>query len=285
MAGSSSPDISIILPVYNSGKYLEESIESILNQTFDNFELIIVYDKSNDNSKEIIEKYMKIDKRIIFIENETKSGIVNALNKGLEIARGQYIARMDSDDISLSDRLETEYLFLENNKDYFLVGSNGIRIDQEGTYLEDIKLDKNPSDALINKRCPIIHSSIMFRNIGMRYEDNLSYAEDYDLYRRALEIGLKLRNIQEALVKYRMRPSSITMTKDLNKNPRDLFLKAMIGFSLKNGKIEEAKEYFKEYKDKIKFIDRIKYRIVLTFPIIYPIRFKIKLFLKDVFQK
>ncbi len=280
MAGSSSPDISIILPVYNSGKYLEESIESILNQTFDNFELIIVYDKSNDNSKEIIEKYMKIDKRIIFIENETKSGIVNALNKGLEIARGQYIARMDSDDISLSDRLETEYLFLENNKDYFLVGSNGIRIDQEGTYLEDIKLDKNPSDALINKRCPIIHSSIMFRNIGMRYEDNLSYAEDYDLYRRALEIGLKLRNIQEALVKYRMRPSSITMTKDLNKNPRDLFLKAMIGFSLKNGKIEEAKEYFKEYKDKIKFIDRIKYRIVLTFPIIYTIRSKIKIFFR-----
>ena len=280
MAGSSSPDISIILPVYNSGKYLEESIESILNQTFDNFELIIVYDKSNDNSKEIIEKYMKIDKRIIFIENETKSGIVNALNKGLEIARGQYIARMDSDDISLSDRLETEYLFLENNKDYFLVGSNGIRIDQEGTYLEDIKLDKNPSDALINKRCPIIHSSIMFRNIGMRYEDNLSYAEDYDLYRRALEIGLKLRNIQEALVKYRMRPSSITMTKDLNKNPRDLFLKAMIGFSLKNGKIEEAKEYFKEYKDKIKFIDRNKYRIVLTFPIIYTIRSKIKIFFR-----
>ena len=78
MAGSSSPDISIILPVYNSGKYLEECIESILNQTFGNFELIIVYDKSNDNSKEIIKKYMKIDMRIVLIENEIKSGISNA---------------------------------------------------------------------------------------------------------------------------------------------------------------------------------------------------------------
>ena len=236
MVNNSPPDISVIMPVYNSSKYLEESIESILNQTFDNFELIIVYDKSKDNSKEIIEKYMKTDNRIILIENEIKSGISNALNKGLEISKGKYIARIDSDDISLPNRLEREYLFLENNKDYFLVGSNGIRIDEQGKYLEDIIYEEDPSINM-SKENHIIHSSIMFRNTGIRYGANLLYAEDYDFYLRALNMGLKLGNMPEVLVKYRMNSSSITMTKDNAKNSRDLYLRSMLGFSIKNGNI------------------------------------------------
>lgn len=270
------PDISVILTVYNSGPFLEECIESLLNQTYANFELIIVYDKSKDNSKEIIEKYMKIDKRIVFIENEKNFGLPAAINKGLEIARGKYIAKMDSDDISLPNRLEKEYLFLENNKDYFLVCSNGIRINENGNYLENIITDETLGDESFKKGNPVIHTSIMFRNIGIRYEDNLAFAEDYDLYKRALKLGLKLKNINEALVKLRMQPSSITMTKDPNKNANDRYLKAMIGFSIKNGNITDAKKYFEEYKDKINFKTRIIYKIFFRFPIIYRLRLRIK---------
>ena len=314
-------EISVIMAVYNTAQFLEESIESILNQTYPNFEFIIVYDVSTDNSKEIIEKYMKTDNRIIFIENEKKLGVAAARNRGLEIAKGQYIAIMDSDDISMPDRLKKEYLFLENNKDVYLVGSNGIRIDEEGEYLADDLHGENPMNGLHKGKVCIIHTSIMFRNKKIMYREKFHYAEDYDLYLRLLSCGLKLVNIDEILVKYRMRDSGLTLNnetriklfsqkalefynqrlengKDNYKlfdekeifgipidNSRKTYLKAIIGFSLKNRDTEKAKKYFEEYSKKISFVNRIKYKIVLTFPIIYPIRFKIKLFHKRVFQK
>jgi len=306
------PEISIILTVYNSAKYLEECIDSLLNQTFCNFELIIVYDKSKDNSKEIIEKYLIVDKRIIFIEKEKKSGHPAAINEGLEIARGRYIAKMDSDDISLPNRLEKEYLFLENNKDYFLVGSNGIQIDENGNYLDIVKFNQELNINDFKNLTPLLHTSIMFRNINIRYREKFLLSEDTDLYLRALTMGLKLGNIDETLVKVRVTTTGICMTnwprgqlfwdtalkfyyqrvktgkddyesfdeKEIMSIPTGdsmkNYLRSMVGLSLKNGNMEEAKKYFEEYKDKINFKTRIIYKIFFAFPGIYRLRLRIK---------
>jgi glycosyltransferase involved in cell wall biosynthesis len=114
-----NPQISVIMAVYNGEKYLAEAIESILNQTFKEFEFIIIDDGSKDNSLNIIKRYAKKDSRIIIIKNEKNMKLAWSLNKGLKIARGKYIARMDSDDISLTDRLEKQYYFLEKKEIYF----------------------------------------------------------------------------------------------------------------------------------------------------------------------
>lgn len=316
MVDNSRPDISVIMAVYNSEQFLEESIESILNQTFDNFELIIIYDKSTDNSKNIIDKYMKLDDRIILVNNENKIGVAAARNRGLEIARGDYIAIMDSDDISLPNRFEKQLSFLENNKNYFLIGSNAIRIDEKGNYLEEFKFEEDLSN--IQNHNPIIHTSIMFRNNKIMYREKFHYAEDYDLYLRILSIRLEIRNINEILVKSRMRSSSISLNniskgklftqkaqefyiqriktgkdeydsfneKEIlnlmnlkNEDSSKIYLKSVIGFSLRNGNIDEAKQYFKEYSKMINAKERIIYGILLSFPLIYSIRYKAKLFI------
>ena len=105
--------VSVILPVYNAQKYLEEAIESIINQTYTNFEFIIIDDGSGDNSLNIINKYQKQDSRILVITRENK-GLVYTLNEGINQAKGKYIARMDADDISLSNRFEKQIELLEN---------------------------------------------------------------------------------------------------------------------------------------------------------------------------
>ena len=102
------PKITVLMPVYNAGKYLREAIDSILNQSFSDFEFLIINDGSTDNSKNIIESYN--DQRIKFIENDKNSGVIFSLNRGLDLAKGGYIARMDADDISLRDRLKIQGL-------------------------------------------------------------------------------------------------------------------------------------------------------------------------------
>ena len=109
------PKISVVMPAYNAEKYIGESIDSILNQTYGDFEFIIINDGSRDSTKEIILSYS--DNRIVYLENEINSGIVVTLNKGLKYATGEYIARMDADDIAVAERLEKQIEFMEKNKD------------------------------------------------------------------------------------------------------------------------------------------------------------------------
>ena len=111
------------MSVYNASKFLNEAIESILNQTYKNFEFIIIDDGSTDNSTQIIEKYKKIDERIVFIENEKNVGLTKNLNKAIKLSTSDYIARMDADDISDVKRLEKQIKFLQENKDISIVGS------------------------------------------------------------------------------------------------------------------------------------------------------------------
>ena len=116
------PEISVIMSVYNDEKYIAKAIDSILTQSFSNFELIICDDYSTDRSSNIIEKYVKQDNRIVFFKNEKNLGLATSLNRCIERAKGKYIARMDSDDISLPNRFEVEYNYLEDNSDIVVVG-------------------------------------------------------------------------------------------------------------------------------------------------------------------
>ena len=116
----SIPQISVLMSVFNGEKWLAESIESIINQSYKNFEFIIINDGSKDKSSEIIEQYAIKDKRIIKINNESNEGLTKCLNKGLLLARGEWIARIDCDDISLKDRLKEQYEFAIKEKCHLL---------------------------------------------------------------------------------------------------------------------------------------------------------------------
>ncbi len=217
----SSPLISVIMSAYNSEKYIAEAIESILNQTFRNFEFIIFDDGSTDRTKQIIQKYAKLDKRIIAIHNNKNigyKGFIKNLNKGIKIARGKYLARMDADDISLPKRLETQYQFLETNPTIFLVASSFFYINIKGivigrkiiqTKSEDIK-DKIVKSGLI------VHPTVLFRNDGSaKYREKVFYCEDLDLWLRLISMNKNLAVLPSILLKYRIHETQIGISKKI----------------------------------------------------------------------
>ena len=210
-----TPLISVIMPVYNTAKYLNEAIDSILEQTFKDFEFIIIDDCSTDGSKDIIKSYN--DERIILLENETNLGIVYSLNYAISLANGKYIARMDSDDISEINRLEKQVSFMENNEDIILCGTwfKGIGNDKLYVYPES-------HDEIIVKMlsyCAIGHPTVFIRNsilkhYNLKYDILMEYAEDYDLWSRLSTIG-KLANLPEVLLQYRIHDNQVSKQKKI----------------------------------------------------------------------
>jgi len=211
-----TPKISVIMSVYNGEKYLAKAIESILNQTFRDFEFIIINDGSTDNSLNIIKKYAKLDKRVVLMNNKKNIGLTISLNKCLKIAKGEYIARMDADDISLPERFQIQYDFLEKNKNIFLVGTGAIKIDENGektTYFNPITSPKEVKKILQRKDC-IYHPSIIFRNEdNLSYREKFTYSQDYDFYLCLLSKGKKLVSISDRLINYRCDPNAISQAK------------------------------------------------------------------------
>jgi len=196
--------VSVIMPVYNGEKFLNTSVESILNQTYKNFEFIIINDGSSDNSKKIIQNYL-IDRRIKLYSLK-KIGIVGCLNYALKKSSGHYIARMDADDISHPDRIKKQVSFLDYKTNYNLVGSRAKYIGVNNLFSKLVHLSSNDCKANIIFKNPFIHSSIMIRNKTITslggYLD-CHKAEDYDLWSRFLE-NYKGANINEDLIKYRV---------------------------------------------------------------------------------
>ena len=158
----SSPAISVIMSVYNDEKYLAKSIESILNQTYSDFEFIIINDGSTDKSMEIIDRYKNEDKRVVVV-NQENMGLTKSLNKAIKLSKGKYIARMDSDDISVSNRLEKQIEFLKHNKDYALVGTNIVKINISDNELEINRTKYGYEDIVdtFKTRNCIAHGSVM----------------------------------------------------------------------------------------------------------------------------
>jgi len=229
------PTISVIMSVYNEEKYLEESVESILRQTFTNFEFLIIDDFSTDKTLQILQRYQNKDKRVRIFTNQENLGLTKSLNILLKKARGKYIARMDADDISLPDRLLKQYLFLEEQKDIFLVGTGAYNMNEKGSVLSFS--EPLTSWREVKKRLPlgncIYHPSIMFRNKGYMYRDKFVYAQDYDFYLNALTKGEKLTNLNDYLVKYRVVKTSISIQ---NKKAQDFFT-------------EQARLFYKQRKE------------------------------------
>ena len=218
----SYPLVSIVLPVYNGEKFLKESIESILNQTFKNFELIIVEDGSKDNSLKILKKYR--DKRIKLIKNKKNKGSVFSFNVGLKNSKGKYVAICTQDDVFHLKRIEIEFNYLEKNKHIFLVGSSAIYIDENGKEIrrfrkyEDYKLLR----WRLRKSSSIIFPSIMFHNKNVSF-DKLC---EYHLFYKLLKRGENLINIPNFLVKYRVHANAESIfDKERQKELRSQVLK------------------------------------------------------------
>lgn len=207
--------ISVLMSVYNAEEYLRIAIESILNQTYTDFEFIIINDGSTDQSKAIINSYK--DKRIKLIDNVKNSGLVFSLNKGIDSAAGEYIARMDADDISLPERFEKQIEFLNKETDVALVSSSGTYIDENGIdkkYLE-FPVSAHLIFTYLFFGNPIIHTSVFIKTDVLRkykYKKDYYLAEDYFLWSQIAK-DHKVANIPEPLVKYRFHESSISLQK------------------------------------------------------------------------
>jgi len=200
---SSSPKVSILFPVYKTAAFLKEAVDSMLSQTFTDFELIVLNDCSPDNAEEIMDAYD--DPRIVRYRGERNVGLGNVLNVGISMARGEYIARMDSDDISLPERLQFQVDYLDAHPEYDLV-SVGMKEFGEGNALHyyDNETEQIKFNALFYS--PILHASSIWRKDsfdGLPYNQSFVPSEDYDLWTRALIKGIKMRNLPQLLYLYR----------------------------------------------------------------------------------
>lgn len=207
------PQVSILMPVYNTAPYLCEAMDSILSQTFTDFELIVLDDCSPDNAEEILDTYD--DPRIVRYKGEKNIGLSNVLNIGLEMARGKYIARMDSDDISLPNRLQVQVNYLEHHPEIDLA-SVGMQLfgAKEDVWIREQNFEKVKINALFHS--PVLHASSVWRkesfeNHGLRFAQEMVPAEDYDMWTRALLKGMRLVNLPDVLYQYRIHGSQSTL--------------------------------------------------------------------------
>lgn len=205
------PKISVIMGVYNckNSKMLEDSVISIINQTYRDWEFIICNDGSTNNTLSILEEVAKLDDRIKIISYEKNKGLANALNYCLKYASGELIARQDDDDISLPERFERQVAFLNEHKEYNLVGSIAYVYDDNGIW-GTYRLDEKPSKSTFLWNSPFLHPSILvyksdlLKLDGYRVAKETRRCEDYDLFMRMYAAGMKGYNIQEKLYKYKI---------------------------------------------------------------------------------
>ena len=213
------PLVTVLMPVYNGARYIRETIDSILNQTYTNFEFLIIDDASTDNTLDIIASYN--DNRIVVARNEHNSKIVYTMNKGIQLAKGEFIARMDADDIALPQRLEKQAKYLVAHPEVSMVDVIMELIDENGVslnaYNSDVTSDEGILHAMTKANC-MGHSSVMMRTSDYRaYMYRNIYYEDDDLWLRILNDHKKIHKIAEPLLLYRIHSGSI-MNKDQKKN-------------------------------------------------------------------
>ena len=208
------PRVSVLMSVYNGEKYLFDAIDSILRQTYKDFEFLIINDGSSDSSCDIINAFN--DSRIRIVNNPTNIGLTNSLNKGIDLARGEYIARIDADDVAVPERLEAQLAYLEIHHGTALVSSAVLIIDDRGN---DIRTYVPPQDPILMSwhlifRNPIRHSSVMWRKkmvektIG-KFNPDFRLAQDYELWSR-INQRFSIGTIEKVLIKFRMHNSMLS---------------------------------------------------------------------------
>lgn len=257
-----TPIISVVMSVYNGEKYLNEAIDSVLNQTFKNFEFIIINDGSTDKSFQIIDSYK--DSRIKLINNDGNKGLIYSLNKGIELATGEYIARMDADDISLPSRFEEQLNYLNLNKNCGVVSCNYLQFNEnkEINCIESSNHNLILGFMLFNSS--VVHPSLMIRKVFL---DNLSivfnplykHAEDYELWSRLI-FSTRFSSVSKTLFKYRLHNEQVTSVHNIEqrksadlirenilKNAGFVFTKSELNIHCKIG----SSEFLKEFNDLI----------------------------------
>jgi glycosyltransferase involved in cell wall biosynthesis len=205
---SSRPDITVLMSVYNGRPYLNEAVESIVEQTHEDFEFLIIDDASTDGSRSILEEWAGRDGRIRLILHDENRGLGYALAEGIKEARAPWIARMDDDDIAFPDRLERQVQYLEEHPNIDILSSWAIEIDAQG---EPIRLRQVPTshEDIIRLiwTIPVIHPAVLFRRESIQrvgsYSSALRRRQDYDLWFRCAAAGLRFANIPEPLIYYR----------------------------------------------------------------------------------
>lgn len=215
MINTGAPLISVVMPVYNGQKYLAEAIESVLNQTFSDFEFILVNDGSFDNTEQIIKEYAEKDKRIVYIKNEKKLGQSEARNRAIKQAIGTFIALADSDDVSLPNRFMEQVAYVEKHKDVDVLGT-AFCLFYEGNvgqckvvlaYAYDVYNGKPP---VHNPTCLIRKKT--FLDFGY-YDQNYDNAEDVELWFRWFSQSVKFKNLPKALYNKRIHVRSVSISK------------------------------------------------------------------------
>jgi glycosyltransferase involved in cell wall biosynthesis len=209
-----TPVITVLMPVYNAGKYIGEAIASVLAQSFTDFELLIVDDASTDNTCTVISSFT--DHRIRYVRQE-RGGVAKALNTGLQAAKGKYIARFDADDICMSERLAKQYEVMQTHPEIVITGSDAVYLLETGEPLFRFYCNAYSNDVLVQmlpSQCPFIHSSVMYRKEAVRtlggYNEKAHNFEDHLLWMQLHTMG-ELHNLKEPLVQIRFNPGSVTM--------------------------------------------------------------------------
>lgn len=251
-----NPKVSIILPTWNGSKYIERAIDSVLGQTFFDYELVIINDGSTDNTEEIIKRYVSKDKRIIYLYQEHHNpGYTKRM--GINYSKGELIAFLDDDDIWIDkNKLKEQVKFLDENPSYVLVGSNGVIIDENNKKVIDYDVpakDEDIRESILLKN-QFIQSSVLIRKDILDTADSFpekrgKYAEDYRLW---LSVGLlgKFANLERVMVSYTTRVGSVSYN-----NKKDIF---------KNN-LKLIKKFENKYPNYYKalFFSKIKYYIYL----------------------
>lgn len=206
----SKPLVSVVMPAFNEApEMISGAVESILNQTYPDIELHIFDDSTKEETRAAIDRYAS-DLRVIVHRAEERVGFIKSLNRGLDTAKGQYIARMDGDDWSFPDRFEKEVSFLEDHPDVAVVGGQMNIMDENGTVTSSRSY---PTGGLKFKlfsciRNPLAHPTVMIRrevvDKGYRYDESLKMSEDLDLWLRLMNDGYKLANIPDTVLNYRV---------------------------------------------------------------------------------
>lgn len=221
-----SPTLTVVMPVYNGEKNLTEAIDSVLNQTFNDFEFIIIDDGSTDKSLDIIKTYD--DKRIIFINNEKNKGIPYCRNLGLNHAKGEFLAWADCDDLNEPTRFEEQVKFLNKNKEFGICGSSMLRFGME-KYVTPVFNDPELVKATLLFKPSIPNATAMLRlskikRFNIKFDESLPIAEDYDFFFRC-SLHFPLTNINKILYKNRASETSIMGQYRANESKRDNILK------------------------------------------------------------
>lgn len=208
-----SPVVSVVMAVFNDAEYLHESVPSILAQTLKDLEFIVVDDGSTDDSLGVLQGYAEQDSRVRIIRNEENMGLASSLNRGIAAARGQYVARMDADDICLPQRLDKQFKFMEQNKDISMCGASAKLFGfRRGWWVIPACHEQIRASLLFFN--PICHPSVMYRasslpRQGELYESGRRRAEDLELWSRLVE-EVRVANLQERLIMYRLHdPKSL----------------------------------------------------------------------------